>query len=143
MKPLQTALAIWAAALWWGGLTTVGFGVVPMLFAHLPTPAMAGAMAAKLFTALTWLTVVCGLLLLVFFRRNEAEPLVGSAQRAILFVVTGILLALLSEYAIAPRIVAKQDLHVWHSVGTVMYALQWLCATVTLKHLVAGRESRA
>lgn len=143
MKPLQTTLAVWAAALWWGGLTTVGFGVVPMLFAHLPTPAMAGAMAAKLFTALTWLTVVCGLLLLVFFRRNEAEPLVGSAQRAILFVVTGILLALLSEYAIAPRIVARRDLPLWHSVGTVMYALQWLCATVTLKHLVAGRESRA
>ncbi len=143
MKPLQTTLAVWAAALWWGGLTTVGFGVVPMLFAHLPTPAMAGAMAAKLFTALTWLTVVCGLLLLVFFRRNEAELLVGSAQRAILFIVTGILLALLSEYAIAPRIVARQDLPLWHSVGTVMYALQWLCATVTLKYLVAGRESRA
>jgi hypothetical protein len=28
--------------LWWGSLTTLAFFVVPMLFAHLPTPAMAG-----------------------------------------------------------------------------------------------------
>ena len=26
------------AALWWGSLSTVGFLVVPLLFAHLPTP---------------------------------------------------------------------------------------------------------
>jgi hypothetical protein len=44
------------AALWWGSLTTVGLLVVPMLFAHLPTPAMAGTMAAKLFAAQTWVS---------------------------------------------------------------------------------------
>ena len=33
------------AALWWGSLSTVGLLAVPLLFAHLPTPALAGGMA--------------------------------------------------------------------------------------------------
>ena len=40
-------LPVLVAALWWGSLTTIGFLVVPLLFAHLPTPAVAGAMAAQ------------------------------------------------------------------------------------------------
>ena len=54
-----------AAALWWGSLTTIGFLVVPMLFASLPSPTMAGYMAAKLFAAQTWVTVACCLVLLL------------------------------------------------------------------------------
>ena len=45
-----------------------------------------------------------------------------------LFIVAGMLLALLNQFGVAPRIVARQDLRLWHSVGTVMYALQWCCA---------------
>jgi len=37
------------AALWWGSLTALGFVIVPMLFTHLPSPAVAGQVAAKLF----------------------------------------------------------------------------------------------
>jgi len=142
MKLGLSALAIWAAALWWGALTSVGFGVVPMLFANLPTPAMAGAMAAKLFSALTWLAVGCGMLLLIIFRLNQPLALINKARVAIFFVAFGMLLALLSEYAVAPRIVARQDLRLWHSVGTVLYALQWVCAGVTF-WMLAGRKPEA
>ncbi len=139
MWPQRQAMAIWGAALWWGGLTTVGFGVVPMLFAHLPTTAMAGAMAATLFSALTWLAVLCGLLLLLVTRQNSDDALDLRAKNALVFIVAGMLLALLVEYAVAPRIVARQDLRFWHSVGTAMLALQWLCATFTLKHIASER----
>lgn len=142
MKLGLSALAIWAAALWWGALTSVGFGVVPMLFANLPTPAMAGVMAAKLFSALTWLGVACGLLLLLIFRLNQPLALNNKARVAIIFVAFGMLLALLSEFAVAPRIIARQDLRLWHSVGTVLYALQWVCAGVVFWKL-AGRKSDA
>ena len=57
------------AALWWGSLTAVGFMVVPLLFAHLPTPALAGGMAAKLFTVQTWVSLACGLLMLMASRQ--------------------------------------------------------------------------
>ena len=56
---LLYSLPLWLTALWWGSLTTVGFLVVPLLFVHLPTPAMAGGMAAKLFTAQTTVSAVC------------------------------------------------------------------------------------
>ena len=120
------------AALWWGSLTTIGFLVVPLLFAHLPSPAMAGGMAARLFAAQTWVTVVCCVLLLLISRpKGEVTPYPW-AQAAMVFIVGGLLLALLVQFGVAPRIVARQDLRLWHSVGSVMYALQWCCALVVL-----------
>jgi uncharacterized membrane protein len=130
--PRSFTPSVWASALWWGSLTAVGFGVVPMLFANLPTPAMAGAMAAKLFSALTWVTVVCGLVLLLSLQRNRSLAQINKGYTALVFIVFGMLLALLSEFAIAPRIVARDNLRLWHSVGTLMYAVQWVCAGVTL-----------
>jgi hypothetical protein len=114
--------------LWWGSLSVVGFGVVPMLFAYLPTPALAGNMAAHLFTAQSALGVVCGLVLLLIYRANSHLPVVITAWGAPFTVVAGVLLALLLELAVAPHIVARENLRLWHSVGTLMYALQWLCA---------------
>ena len=33
----------------------------------------------------------------------------------------------------SPRIVARQDLRLWHTVGSVLYGgLQWMCALVVL-----------
>ncbi len=131
-------LPLWVAAAWAGSLTTLGFFVVPMLFAHLPTPAMAGAMAAKLFSAQTWISVGCALLLLAFFRSNKPLAPVDTAQAAILFVVVGALLALLVEFGVAPHIVARDNLALWHRVGSAMYFAQWLCALV-----VFGKLARA
>ena len=129
-------MPVWVAALWWASLTTIGFGVVPMLFAHLPTPAMAGAMAAKLFTAQTWVSTVCGLVLLLLAGSKQSVTLENRARAAMFFVVSGMLLALLSEFAVAPRIVARDNLRLWHSVGSLMYLLQWLCAAVTFWRLM-------
>ncbi len=138
MKSGWSALAIWAAALWWGALTTIGFAVVPMLFVNLPSPAIAGAMAAKLFSLTTWLGITCGLMLLIF-RSNRPLTLENKADNAILFIVSGMFLALLLEFVVAPRIVARQDLRLWHSVGTVMYVVQWLCAGVVFWRLAARK----
>ncbi|MBP6560040.1 MAG: DUF4149 domain-containing protein, partial [Burkholderiaceae bacterium] len=65
MNNILSRLPVYAAALWWGSLTTIGFLVVPLLFMHLPTPALAGGMAAKLFTEQTWMSVACGGILLL------------------------------------------------------------------------------
>jgi len=129
------ALSPWLAALWWGSLTTLGALVVPMLFANLPTLAMAGGMAAKLFAAQTWVSAGCGLLLLLIHRPGQASSRNGPAQSALVFILLGVLLALLSEFAVAPRIVSRENLRLWHSVGSAMFALQWLCAGVTFWQL--------
>lgn len=136
MAARLSVLAPWLAALWWGSLTTLGALVVPLLFVHLPSPALAGGMAAKLFTAQTWLSAGCGLLLLLMHRPGQAGSDNGRAQSALAFMLLGVLLALLSEFAVAPRIVSRENLQLWHSVGSAMFALQWLCAGVTFWKII-------
>ena len=120
------------AALWWGSLTTIGFLVVPLLFANLPSPSMAGTMAAKLFAAQAWVAVVCCILLLLISRPKGSVTQYPWAQAAIIFVLGGMLLALLAQFGVAPRIVARDNLRLWHSVGTALYVAQWGCALAVL-----------
>lgn len=129
---LYARLPLLAAALWWGSLSAIGFMAVPMLFANLPSPALAGYMAAKLFAAQTWVSVACTALLLVLSKRKHAQNMEPWAQAAIVFVIAGMLLALLVQYGVSPRIVARESLKLWHSLGTLMYGLQWLCALAVL-----------
>jgi len=55
------------------------------------------------------------------------------------FVIAGLLLALLQQYGVAPRILARQNLRLWHGAGIAMYALQWLCALAVLWRMAARR----
>lgn len=127
------------AALWWGSLTALGFVVVPMLFTHLPSPAAAGQMAAKLFTAQTWLSIACAMFLLLIYNQKEASAQDFRAQEAIKFIVTGLLLAVLVEFALSPRIVSARadggNLKLLHGLGSAMYFVQWLCAGFALWRL--------
>lgn len=129
---MRERLPVLAAALWWGSLSAIGFVAVPMLFAHLPSPAMAGNMAARLFEAQTYISMACCAGLLVLSKRKHAEAEETWARAAMVFVILGLLLALLVQYGVAPRIVARDNLRLWHSVGSGMYLVQWLCAGVTL-----------
>ena len=129
--------ALWlAAALWWGSLTALGALFVPLLFKHLSSPAVAGAMAARLFEAQTWLSVGCAVLLMLAFNRAEHPALQAQSRRVLKFVVAGLLLSLLVQFAVAPRIVSARaegaSLALWHGLGSAMYLGQWLCATLVL-----------
>lgn len=129
---MKDRIALLAAALWWGSLTTIGFLVVPMLFANLATPAAAGAMAARLFSAQTWVSLGCAFILIIHIRTTAQPTLDRRGQTDLMLVAAAALLALLVEYAVAPRIVARENLKLWHAVGTGMYCVQWLCAAALL-----------
>jgi len=129
------SLPLWVAAIWWGSLSTLGFFVVPMLFAHLPTPAMAGNMAAKLFTAQTAISAVSGMVLLLLLRSDKGFAPAEVARPATLFVLGGVLMALLVEFGVTPHIVARDNLALWHGVGSGMYLAQWLSASVVFGKL--------
>ena len=137
---LYRRFPVLAAALWWGSLSAIGFVAVPMLFAHLPTPAMAGQMAAKLFAAQTYISIAACACLLVLSKQKHAEKPEEWAQAAIGFVIAGMLLALIVQYGVSPKIVARENLKLWHSVGTGMYALQWLCAVIVLWRVAGVRK---
>lgn len=129
---MRSRTLVFAAALWWGSLSAIGFMAVPLLFRHLPTASLAGQTAARLFSAQTWVSLVCGALLLVLLKPKPGLTQAQPARAATIFVVLGMLMAMVVEYGVAPRIVARENLAVWHSVGTLMYAVQWLCTGVVL-----------
>ena len=132
------------AALWWGSLTALGFVVVPMLFTYLPSAAAAGQMAAKLFTAQTWLSIGCTMLMLLIYNQKGAETQDIRAQVAIKFIVTGLLLVMLVEFGLSPRIVSARtdggNLKLLHGLGSALYFGQWLCSGLTLWRLSQASE---
>lgn len=137
---MRLRLGVMVAAVWWGSLTGLGFVVVPVLFSYLPSPATAGAVAARLFTAQTWVGIVCGMLLLLVFNQKEATAQSISARPAIKYIATGLLVLVLVEFVVAPHIVgaraaggiAAAELKFWHALGSALYLLQWLCAGMVL-----------
>lgn len=137
---LTTRLPLLAAALWWGSMSVIGFMAVPLLFASLPSTALAGNVAARLFAGQTWVSVACGVVLLMRLKRTDAQARVVAPQTTLVFVIAGLLAALLLQYAVAPRILSRIDLRLWHSAGVALYALQWLCAGGALCSL--GGERR-
>nr|WP_227494310.1 DUF4149 domain-containing protein [Ramlibacter pallidus] len=120
-----------ASALWWGSLTATGFLAVPLLFAHADSPRIAGSLAARLFEGQSWLSLACAGLLLLG-ARQDGTPRMDWAQGALVYVLLGMLGAFLQQFAVAPRIEARENLQLWHSAGTALYAVQWLCALVVL-----------
>jgi hypothetical protein len=147
-------LAVFLAALWWGGISGLSFVAVPTLFASLGSPAVAGPVAAKLFSLQCWAGLCLGLALLLILRRQRSMghvPLAGESvdpakllvmQRVLAtmgFVLAAMLLALLQEFGVAQKIVTARatggDLRLWHSLGTLMVLGQWLCSGAVLWRL--------
>ena len=137
----KARLPLLAAALWWGSLTAIGLVTVPLLFSHLPA-ATAGQVAARLFTGQTWISLGCGLLVLIAARSGDEPPRMDWGRGALAFVIGGLLLAILTEYAVAPRIRLRQDLAFWHTLGSVFYAAQWACALAVFWKLSGPTSSR-
>ena len=130
--PTRLRLAVLLAALWWGSLSAVALLVVPLLFHALPSPALAGGVAARLFSAQCWVALACGVALLLMLKGDAVSGAAPSARTGIVLVFLGLLLALLLEHGVAPRIVARHNLALWHGVGSAMVLAQWLASGLLL-----------
>ena len=151
MSPRLHVFSSVLAALWLGSLSVIGFMAVPLLFAHLPTLSVAGTMAARLFAAQGWVSIISVMLLVMLFRsrlrdfsgaRDEAgeqgaslDSIRSPDMRYFGLLIAGLLLALLLQLVAAPRIEMRQNLALWHSVGTAFYVGQWLCALLCVIRL--------
>ncbi len=145
--PLQR-VAVFVAALWWGGLSALSFLAVPLLFAALGSPAIAGPVAAKIFSLQCWAGLVLGMALLLILRRWRVEgaSIASAALTTVGIVLFAMLLALVQEFGVAQNIVTARasggNLRLWHGVGTVMVLGQWLCAGAVLWRLSAPRKEQ-
>ena len=80
--------------------------------------------------------MLLGVGLLVASRAGTTRDLASRAQSARGFVLAGMLMALLVEFAVAPRIVARVNLPLWHGLGSAMWLVQWMCAALAFWRLV-------
>lgn len=142
MDALRERLPLFIAALWWGGSAMLAFGAVPMLFAHFSNPALAGPAAARLFSVVAWLVVLCGLALLLLGRSDRQGPI----GRGLPLILLAMLCMLVQEYGVSYKILTARStgasLALWHGVGSALIVVQWLCATRVL-WLLAGRPAHA
>ena len=136
-------LSLGVGAAWWASLSTLGFFVVPMLFVYLPNPALAGSVAGHLFGMQTVVSGVCAaaLLLLALMRGNSRvfSRYPTPVRWGPVLVVVGLCCALVSEWVVSPHILARENLALWHRLGSSFYLLQWLCA-VTVFQLELRRQ---
>ena len=148
-------LSILIAALWWGGITGLSFVAVPTLFAALGNPAVAGPVAARLFSLQCFGGIVLGMALMLVLRRQRSALPHGASQqtvaalRALLItmglVALAVLLATLQEFGVAQQIVSARAaggrLRLWHSLGSVLVLLQWFCTAAVLWRLAATPQA--
>lgn len=75
---LVVRLRLLIATLWVGSLWTVGYLVAPTLFAALADRMLAGTIAGSVFRIEAWLSVACGIALIMLFSyrtHDDAAPL--------------------------------------------------------------------
>lgn len=145
MGRLPDLLAVWALALWVGGLWSVGYLVAPTLFYSLDDRVLAGVLAGKMFSHIAWVGMVCGVWLLVF----RLARLGGSALKQAFFwlVLVMLMLSLAQQFGIQPLMQQLKDqampkdvmeslfrdrFATWHGISSAVYLVQSLLGLAAL-----------
>lgn len=139
MKNLPRHLALLAATAWVGGLWTIGYLAVPILFHAQSDRQLAGMLAGQMFATLGYLGILCGTYLLAWrFAANGRN-----AIREGLFMTAAamLLLTLLSQFGIQPLMAELKaqalplevsqssfagQFRMWHGISSITYLLQSL-----------------
>ena len=121
---------------WIGGLWVIGLIVTPVMFKMLDT-VTAGMVAGKLFAAIAWVGLVCGVFLLVDnIWRNGVR---GMKESSFWLIVGMLLCTVINHFAVTP-IIAELKLQMnhaaeglfgggfatWHAISSLIYLVQSL-----------------
>lgn len=118
MQKLSSTLAAIALSLWVGGLITIGYLAVPILFSAQPDKQLAGRLAGEMFHALGYMGIVCGLIILTHtLWRTEKSKQRG---RMLYLVAAMLLLNALIQFGIAPQMAELKQLAL---PGDVMHSI--------------------
>lgn len=132
------------AGLWWGGVTALAFVAVPLLFARLGSPAVAGPVAASLFEVVGLFSVVSAQAGVLYFLLFCHFTLAAYRKSALILCVVAGVSALCQLGWVGPQIVGARasggNLALWHGLGSVLVLLQW-CAAVAVAWLLARQPT--
>lgn len=125
-------LTIWIGALW-----TIGFLVTPTLFASLEDRQLAGMLAGKMFTAVSYIGLFCGLVLLLSEWKRSA---LFKTNKRFWLLILMLLLVIVGEFLIQPQmaelkqagLVLEAEFERLHGIATVLYMLNCLFGLILL-----------
>lgn len=95
-----------ALTLWVGGLWVVGYLVAPTLFAALTDRALAGELAGRLFTLMSWVGLGSGGLLLLI----QLLPGSGARRGSLAVIVLMLLITVVGQFGLLPAIAELKEL---------------------------------
>jgi hypothetical protein len=139
MKNLPNHLSSLALTLWVGGLWIIGYLAVPTLFYSQPDRQLAGVLAGKMFEALGYIGILCGLYLL-FHRWMEVRKQVSRDVSAWL-VIAMLSITLVIQFYIQPLMAEIKlqalpmemmqsalagQFRMWHGISSVLYLIESL-----------------
>lgn len=139
MHRLSEALYLSAITLWVGGLWAIGYLVAPTLFSSLGDRQLAGLVAGKLFSAISWVGLACAAYLLMYFFVRQGRWFFRSA--AFWLVLAMMLMAAASQFGIQPLMtqlktdalprevmesIFRDRFTTWHGISSILYLLQSL-----------------
>ena len=151
MRSIADGLHAIALTLWIGSLWAVGLLVAPTLFYSLGDRALAGSIAGKLFTLLSYLGIGCAVYLLLFrlFRFGAK----GLKHGRFWIVVLMLALIIAGQYGVQPILAAIKEqalpaevmesvfrdrFSTWHGVASVLYLIE--CCLAMLLVWLQGRD---
>jgi Domain of unknown function (DUF4149) len=86
--------------LWIGGVWAIGYIAVPILFTVLVDRHMAGELASSMFSAISYIGLICGALLLTGMFYSEGRQCIGSWRCWIIMVM--LVLIVIMQFVLHP-----------------------------------------
>jgi len=146
MKNLPNHLSSLAVALWVGGLWTIGYLAVPILFYAQPDRQLAGMLAGNMFETFGYVGIVCGVFLLLHRWLTVSKQISRDGSAWLIIVMLSI--TLLTQFAIQPlmadmklQALPLEVMHsslasqfkMWHGISSILYLIEsllgaWLVA---------------
>ncbi|CUA81668.1 MULTISPECIES: DUF4149 domain-containing protein [Gulbenkiania] len=131
-----------ARTFWIGGMWVIGLLVAPVLFAALDK-VTAGMVAGRLFSAIAWVGLVCGVFLMVEHIWQQGAR--GVKEAPFWLLVAMLACTVINHFAVTP-IIAQLKLQMnqaaeglfgggfatWHAISSLIYLVQSLLALVYL-----------
>lgn len=133
--------------LWVGSLWAIGYLAVPILFASLDDRMLAGMLAGKMFTVVSFIGLGCGTALLAMAVMATQQFL---KDKLVILLVVMLSLVMVGEFVLQPAmaelkaqgLVEGSDVAtrfgMLHGVASLLYLINSICGLVLL--LMTGRE---
>ncbi|MEJ1959654.1 MAG: DUF4149 domain-containing protein [Nitrosomonadales bacterium] len=139
MKKYANCFAMIVITAWIGGLWGIGYLAAPVLFQTLPDKMLAGLLAGKMFTMVSYLGIASACYLLVYYLTCSGKEMLR--QPVFWVVVAMLLLTLVGQFGIQPIMVEIKELaqpadvmhsayadrfRMLHGISSIAYLIQSL-----------------